>query len=144
MKNKILIFIVLLLFSVPLLVFSEKIDEESLYGYFAGKYLLIGKKVDSDETYSGKIEILNKGKYIEVKRIINKVEVKGIGKIEYLVYENIPVLKIRFKEKGVEYECEFTWSSDFDNYPRISGYVEIKGKETDNPGLEVLFIIHEE
>lgn len=144
MKKKILIYITLILFYPSILLFSENLDEKSLYDYFSGTYWLIGKKVDSNETYSGKIHLITKGTYLEVKRIINGIEIKGTGKIEYLVYENIPVLRIRFKEKGIEYEGEFIWSSDFDNYPRISGYIKIKGKETNNPGLEVFFIIHED
>ena len=144
MKKNIIIYTVVLLFFSSILLFCEKLDEESLYDYFSGKYRLIGKKVNSNETYTGEIYLITKKSYLKIKRIINGFETNGIGKIEYSIYENIPVLKIKFKENGIEYEGEFIWFSDFDNYPRISGFIKIKGSETNTPGLEAFFVMIED
>lgn len=42
--------------------------------------------------------------------------------------------KKQFKEKGLEYEGDFLWRSDFDNYARISGVFWVKSNDNEKYG----------
>jgi hypothetical protein len=47
---------------------------------------------------------------------------------------------MRFRFDGNEYDATYSWQSDPDNYPRLTGYLYLSG--TKSPGLEALFPIH--
>ena len=51
--------------------------------------------------------------------------------------DRIPVLRMRFRFDGTEYDATYSWQSDPDNYPRLTGYLYLSG--TKSPGLEALF-----
>jgi hypothetical protein len=54
--------------------------------------------------------------------------------------DRIPVLRMRFRFEGKEYDATYNWQSDPDNYQRLTGYLYLSG--TKSPGLEALFPIH--
>lgn len=116
---------------------QEKFSAE----FIAGDYLLVGKGVDTEETYSGNVSIyFDNG--LKVKRIINGNTVVGVATFEPVLNGSSKALRIRFSEQKVDYEETCLWASDLDNYARISCYLYSPNKQTDNPGLEVLFIDH--
>jgi len=110
-------------------------------GFLAGTYTVVGKEIDSSQTYLGRV-ILRQGKEcLLVERIINGEHVSGEGRIEHaLGSDEADVLRVRFVLQGKQYEITYLWQGDLDNYARISGYVYRPGIQTDNPGMEVLFI----
>jgi hypothetical protein len=117
-------------------------DSDSTLQFLAGNYLLIGKKPDSKETYTGTISFVyrEEKKELQFTRTINGKKTRGIAKIEKVLSGEADVLRLRFTENKSEYEGTFLWRSDLDNYGRLSGYIYLKNSNTDNPGLEAYFI----
>jgi len=107
-----------------------------------GKYLLVGKAVDSDDTYHGKIEISSNDNELVVSRSINNKTIYGKAEIEPALGGDTKVLRIRFTQDKVNYEQTCMVSSDLDNYARISCYLYEPNVRTKQPGLEVLFNDH--
>ncbi|HOF01548.1 MAG TPA: hypothetical protein PK385_10455 [Spirochaetota bacterium] len=128
---------------VTLSLFAEKIDEENALAFLSGNYILIGKKINSKKTYSGRIRLQynEKEKRLDIKRVVAGVTSEGIATIEYALSDQIPVLKIKFTEKNVKYEGVFLWRGDLDNFGRISGYIYFADDQSvEDPGLEAYFI----
>lgn len=118
-------------------------DHESLYGFLAGQYIVIGKELGSEKTYCGKVVFYHdKGRLI-VTRDIGGRSLKGEGRIENaLGPDEARVLRVRFVRNGQDYEATYLWQGDLDNYARLSGYLYRHGKKTDSPGMEALFRDH--
>ncbi len=109
-----------------------------------GKYLLIGKSPDSDNTYSGKVEIYGGTDKLKVIRQIGNLTVHGEATIETVLNGDAKVLRVRFSENTIEYEETCLVHSDLDNNPRISCYLYQPGVKTEMPGIEALFHDHTE
>jgi hypothetical protein len=122
-----------------------KQDDESLLQFLEGRYKLVGKSLDSERTFLGKVIIRKKGKGLEVLRTINDATVRGSGRIENATADRIKVLRIRFQTPEGDFEGTYLFGSDLDNYARITGYLYRVDRttrhpmETQNPGLEALF-----
>lgn len=118
-------------------------NQEFLYEYLAGHYIAIGKELNSDHTYIGKVVFsYEKGRFT-VTREIRGTILKGQGRIEpALGADAADVLRVRFVRAGQQYEITYLWRSDLDNYARLSGYLYQPGKQTNSPGMEALFIDH--
>ena len=52
------------------------------------------------------------------------------------------ILKMHYREEGIDYEESCLFMSDLDNYARISCYLYEPGKRTKSPGLESFFHDH--
>lgn len=115
-------------------------DEESLYAFLEGTYHLIGRLPDSKETYSGKVVLKKTDDALQVTRVIEGKEIKGVGKIEAATADKVKVLRIRFIDENKNYEATYLINSDLDNYARLSGYLYLMKGGTKLPGLEALFI----
>lgn len=105
-----------------------------------GNYFLIGKALDSKETYFGEVSIKKKGSGLVVTRTIAGRSIRGKAAVEYATADRIPVLRIRFSDAGVEYEETCVVGSDLDNFARITCHSYIPHKKTMEPGMEALFI----
>ena len=113
--------------------------------FVEGKYHLVGKSLDSEETYYGNVELVaSHGNRIKVRRTISGITIMGIGAIEKETADNVNVLRIRFEENDVKHEETCMIDGDLDNYARITCYLYQPGVSTSNPGLEALFIDHDE
>lgn len=130
-------FFLSILVCIPPFAFAE---QNSFF--LTGKYLLVGKAVDSDETYTGKVEIFLENETLKVRRKIEKQVTVGDATIESALNGDAKVLRIRFSESDVKYEETCLWRSDLNNYARISCYLYQPGVKTMSPGLEVLFYDH--
>ena len=117
-------------------------SDEPLYDFLCGSYQVIGRLPDSDQLYSGKVELKRSGNHLEVLRLMGGRGVKGIGKIETVTSDKIKILRVRFRSEGKDYEATYLIGSDLDNYGRLTGHVYFKDGETRTPGLEALFIEH--
>ena len=115
-------------------------QNEFLAGFVAGRYHLIGKSPDSDNTYYGKVGLISTERGIEVHRFVAGKTIVGSGAIEKATADDVNVLRIRFKENNTEYEETCMIDGDLDNFARISCYLYRSGVKTGNPGLEALFI----
>jgi len=122
---------------------SDDIDD--LLGFLTGSYRLIGKELDSNKTFLGRVVINQKDKQLQVLRTVNGVTMEGVGRIEIAPLASSRVLRIRFTSGNNKFEGTYLYHSDLDNYARITGYLfKIDPKtgvpiDTKNPGLEVLF-----
>jgi len=119
---------------------ARDLGDEPLYDFVCGSYQVIGRLLDSDQLYSGKVEFKLSGNQLEVVRLIGKHRVKGIGRIETATPDKIKVLRVHFRSKDKDYEATYLIGSDLDNHGRLTGYVYLKGGGTKAPGLEALFI----
>src|SRR4029453_17589295 len=117
-------------------------DEESLRGYMAGEYDIVGRKPDSTATYTGHVKIREEKGVLQVTRTVEGKTNKGVARFDTVAGEDrIPVLRMHFRFDGKEYDATYRWQSDPDNYPRLTGYVYVTS--TKSPGLEALFRIHQ-
>jgi len=119
----------------------KPLDEEFLRNYMAGDYDLIGRKADSSATYNGHVTLRDEGGVLQVTRTVEGKTDKCAARFDTVAgSDRIPVLRMRFRFEGKEYDATYTWQSDPDNYPRLTGYLYLSG--TKSPGLEALFPIH--
>ena len=120
---------------------QKPLDQEFLRNYMAGEYDLIGRKADSSATYSGHVTLRDEGGVLQVTRTVEGKTDKCAARFDTVAgTDRIPVLRMRFRFEGKEYDATYTWQSDPDNYPRLTGYLYLSG--TKSPGLEALFPIH--
>lgn len=116
------------------------LDRESLRGYMAGEYQLIGRKPDSTATYTGHVTFRDDNGVLQVARAIDGKTDKCVAQFDTVAgCDRIPVLKMHFRFDGKDYDATYRWQSDADNYPRFTGYVYLAG--TKSPGIEALFPI---
>lgn len=131
--------ITLLLIFFPLICTAE---DEFLRTMVQGNYLLVGKAIDSDYTYHGKVQITDESGSLVVAREIYGKTTQGTASIESALGGDARVLRIRFTEQAVDYEQTCMVGNDLDNYARISCYLYRQNEKTMRPGLEVLFNDH--
>ena len=131
--------ITLILLVLPSLTFA---NGEFLEMMVQGNYILVGKALESDKTYHGKVEITSNNNELIVKRIIDGVVVSGKAAIEPAAGGDAKVLRIRFKQNDESFEQTCMVGSDLDNHARISCYLYKPGTPTIQPGMEVLFNDH--
>ena len=120
---------------------SKPLDEEFLRNYMAGEYELVGRKADSSATYNGHVTVRDEGGVLKVIRIVEGKTEECAARFDTVAgTDRIPVLRMRFRFDGKEYDATYIWQSDPDNYPRFTGYLYLSG--TKSPGLETLFPAH--
>src|SRR5256884_9586074 len=74
---------------------SKRLDDESLRGYMAGDYELIGRKPDSTATYSGHVTIQDVNGILQVTRTIDGKADKCVARFDTVAgNDKIPVLRI--------------------------------------------------
>lgn len=137
--NRLLLTVGILFLNSSLAV-AEQSQEQFLASFIGGNYHLLGKSLDSDNTYYGKVQLISTESGVEVHRIIAEKTIIGYGAIEKATADNVNVLRIRFVENNTEFEETCIIGGDLDNYARITCYLYQSGVETSDPGLEVLFI----
>lgn len=131
--------IIVILIILPLASIAE---EDFLSSFVQGSYLLVGKGLDSEQTYHGKVQIKNNNGALKIVRYINGKTIDATGAIEPALNGDARVLRIRFTENEKLYEQTCLVDSDLDNYARISCYLYQPEAKTNQPGLEVLFNDH--
>lgn len=131
--------ILLIFFSVAV---ANETESDFLADFIIGEYLLIGKKIDSDQTYFGRLKIYTTAEGLKITRTINKKTIIGDAAIETALAGEANVLRMRYIENNASYESTCLIQSDLDNYARISCYLYQPHITTDHPGLETLFINH--
>jgi hypothetical protein len=118
----------------------KRLDEEFLRNYMAGEYDLIGRKADSNTTYNGHVMFRDEEGVLQVSRTVEGNTYKCVARFDTLAgTDRIPVLRMHFRFDGKEYDATYSWQSDPDNYPRLTGYLYLSG--TKSPDLEALFPI---
>jgi hypothetical protein len=142
MKKMFLFLIVLFCFATP--VFGDDAEnQEFLYKFFSGSYVVIGKELNSEKTFLGKVKIKAGKDHLVMTRHIKGEVIRGTGKIEKTRGpDEASVLRVRYSRGDKEFEITYLWRCDLDNYARLSGYLYERGAHTDSPGMEVLFIDH--
>ncbi len=134
--------VVVVVLVIAPIVWAENDHEAMLYDFLQGSYEIIGRWPDTDEAYTGKMELKRSNDHLKTIRRINGEIIEGVGKIETATADNINVLRIRFIEAGRSYEGTYIIASDLDNYGRLTGYVYLKEGGTKIAGLEALFCDH--
>ena len=119
----------------------KPLDEEFLRNYMAGDYDLIGRKADSTSTYTGHVTLRGEGGVLQVTQTVDGTTDKCAARFDTIAgSDRIPVLRMRFRFDGKDYDAIYRWQSDPDNYLRFTGYLYLSG--TKSPGLEALFPTH--
>jgi hypothetical protein len=130
---------IFLLLIIPVFACAE---DGVIADFILGKYLLVGKGVDTQQTYTGEIIIYRDDKGLKLIRMINgQSTVADVG-FETTLGGDKEVIRIRFKQADKSYEETCLWQSDLDNYARISCYLYHSGNNTKDPGMEVMFHDH--
>ena len=138
---KAFIAIALLLFT-NINIFSQETEDAFLKDFLVGEFTIIGKKIESTETYTGSMIIENiKGKF-KITRQIGDKKIICEAAIKEVLSGEIKVFIVYYTENKIDYEISYMIDTDFDNYPRLSGYFYKKGTYPKNPGLETAFCIH--
>lgn len=133
-------FLALLTVFVSALAFAE--PDDFIADFLAGSYILIGKSMDSNETYTGHVEISTHDGALKIRRVVDGKVTVGNGAIESALNGETSVLRIRFVEDEGQFEKTCLWRGDLNNHARISCYLYRTGEDTLNPGLEALFHDH--
>ena len=116
-------------------------DEDVLRSYMCGEYDLIVRKADWTAMYNGHVTIRDERGVLQVTRTVEGRTDKCTARFDTVAgADRIPVLRMKFRFEGNEYEAVYRWQSDPDNYPRFTGYIYLS--DTKSPGLEALFPIH--
>jgi hypothetical protein len=132
-------FLLLFLLMVPL-VQAQDLSDAFLADFVAGTYLLIGRQMDSETTYQGRIDIFRDPQHVlKVRRTIGGRVIEGTAAIEKATMAETQVLRMRFTEAGTPYECTCLIQGDLDNYARLSCHRYRRDGKTRQPGLEALF-----
>jgi hypothetical protein len=106
----------------------KPLDEQFLRSYMAGEYDLIGRKADSSATYNGHVTLRDEGGVLQVIRTVEGKTGKCAARFDTIAgTDRIPVLRMRFRFDGNEYDATYSWQSDPDNYPRFTGYLYLSG-----------------
>ena len=109
-------------------------------GFYAGTYVLVGKKMDSDETFVGSMVLEHNGDGLTGYRLIADRRVSVSGKIEHpRCCEQVHMLRLEFKDGDRDLLASYLLDTDLDNYGRLSGFVYDPERTSDWPGMEVLF-----
>jgi hypothetical protein len=128
---------------ITLPIIAGNIDaKKELKKFIVGNYLLVGKAVDSQETYTGKLSIQLKNDQLFIKRHINDEVTFGQAKIKTANNGHTNLLEMNFTLLKVNYQQTCLIQGDLDNYARISCYLYPLAYSTSDPGLEVLFHDH--
>ena len=135
--------ILLISVMVPISIFSQDEENTFLNDFLVGEYSVIGKMVESNTTYYGKMKVDFKNKKFEIIRKIGNTSITANGRINKTGPDQIEVFVITFTENKTLYEITYLIDTDFDNYGRLTGYRYYKNKETENPGMEALFSKHQ-
>ena len=106
---------------------------------------MIGKVPEDDGTFLGAVVLEADGNSLKGYRQIGTQKVPVTGQLEHpKCCEHMHILRLRFKHEGRDFEGTYLWQSDLDNYARLTGYVYEAGVRTQSPGLETLFIDHQQ
>lgn len=98
------------------------LDLPELADFLVGDYILVGRKPDSQETYTGRIGFVKKVEKLAVTRMVGGHTIHGTAVFETVAgSDKIPVLRMRFVQDGRAMEGIFVWKTDYDNYARLSG-----------------------
>jgi hypothetical protein len=106
--------------------------------FFAASYEMIGKDTISDKTYSGTVSMFEKKGKLMVRRNINGKTVTGEATI-IKVIEDIAALEVKFTDNGKKMIATYQIDGDWENYPRLTGYLDIAGPPRKYAGIEALF-----
>ncbi|MBN2757482.1 MAG: hypothetical protein JXR51_09920 [Bacteroidales bacterium] len=142
MKIIITLTIILYSFSNVFSQVEEDNDYNFLNDFLVGEYTIIGKKIECNEAYTGFMKIENTNGKFNVTRQIGDDKIICEAGIKETLSEKIKVFVISFYENNINYEITYLIDTDFDNYPRLSGFLYFKNKETEKPGLEAAFCNH--
>ena len=128
--------------ALALLVLSSvaMAQESPLADFVVGSYVLIGRSIESDDTYSGRIEIYRAADGLKIRRTLHGVVTAGDAAIETVLGGEAQVLRLRFTDNAERFEETCLVQGDLDNAARISCYLYKPGQRTAKPGLEALFI----
>ena len=120
---------------------ASKLPRADLVNIMVGDYVVVGKKPDSNATYTGRLTFRARGSKLAFTRIVDGRTVRGRATLEMTVVgDPAPVLRMRFVQDGKQLEATFQWMFDLDNYARFTGYVyRADGTTTKAAGLEMLF-----
>lgn len=118
------------------------VSAKDLAGFLTGDYRIIGKRPDSGQLYAGRVRIEAGPEGLRVIRMIGEEKIVATGRVESAAGGDERVLRVRFVQKGTEFEVTYMLGSDLDNHARLSGHVYRRDGATRDPGLEALFSDH--
>jgi hypothetical protein len=119
---------------------AEDPSQAFLADFVVGRYHLVGREADSETTYQGRVDIFRDPQNaLQVRRTVGGLVITGTAAIEQATLAETEVLRMRFTEAGIAFECTCLIQGDLDNYARLSCHRYRRDGKTRRPGLEALF-----
>ena len=118
----------------------EAFNAEDL-GYFVGTYDVVGRDFWTGRPFSGRAMItLSDTMRVTWRDAHGKVS--GVARTERCGADKIRVLHLVFRERGTDMDGLCHFSSQLDNYARVTCQIERAKKHVGAPGLLALFYRH--
>ena len=116
-------------------------EQQALLQFFQGRYDLIGVLPDSNTSYKGMASFQVKQNHLAVSREIDGMVTGAKAYLEKTrMADEQYVLRIRFRQKGIDFEETCLFRPDLDNYARFSCYLYRQDGLTKRAGMEAYFI----
>lgn len=117
----------------------EELQAGFLVGFLVGDYHLLGKALNSDATYFGKLSISKSKDGLRIARLINGRKIIGRATVEKANAGEVNVLRVRFNDGDLQFEETCMVAADLDNYARVTCHLYQPGVGSDQPGMEAWF-----
>jgi hypothetical protein len=119
----------------------DAFDAEYL-GYFVGTYDVVGRDYWTGRPFSGRA-IMAVSDTLSLTWRDARGTVSGIARTEQCGMDHIRTLHLVFRERGTDMDGLCHFSSELDNYPRITcQFGRVKRERKKPPGLLALFFNH--
>jgi hypothetical protein len=118
----------------------DVLDREDLER-FAGRYEVVGRDYWSGRAFTG-VARFSLSDALDVQWQGAGITVSGRARTEKCAADNIPVLRIAFRQRGVDMDGECHVGSELDNYPRITCVILRRDHTNTRHGLLAFFFHH--
>lgn len=110
--------------------------------FLGGKFVVIGRLPDAADLFSATITIKSENEKLIVTRTVGEKSILCQAEIADATGDQVPVLRLQWREKNTDFEGTYQIHSDLDNYPRLSGYIYKQDGSSKQAGLEAWFSDH--
>ena len=118
----------------------DTFDAEWL-GYFVGTYDAIGRDYWTGRPFAGRA-IISVSDTLNVTWRDARGTISAIGRTEQCGMDHIRILHVVFRQRGTDMDGLCNYSSELDNYPRITCQLAAVKYHTRAPGLLAIFFRH--
>jgi len=131
--------VVLLILMLPVIFGADAEEEVHALSFLEGTFRVVGSSSESWAPYGGTVRMSLEGNKLMVVRDIKGRPSKGTGELRKTRVGAGTEFVVHFVEGKTSFEAVYLIQNDYDNYPRLTGYVYRANGETRKMGYEALF-----